>query len=451
MSMAGRGLPGSASIARTRGCAPLGLRVLLGAIWMAALAACGAAALDAEGAAAADADQPSCAVCHGEEAQALKQSIHGRLDLRCTRCHGGDPSAMSREACVDGPEFVGVPSGTTIVEICASCHSDSRQVFQYGLAANQYQLYRESGHGRILYEQGDENTATCVSCHGSHSVYSGHDPRAKVNPRNLPGMCASCHADAELMSSYGLSPKVFDDYAESVHGKRLLAGIEMGLPTCSDCHGSHGAKPPGVPEVADICGHCHISTRDYFLQSPHFEVSERGAMEECISCHGSHRVMRTSTDLFLQEDEAGCGMCHQAVPPDSGFLAAREIAASIQDLTIVIDDITDALTTAQAKGLFIDAEKSYVEEARRVLIQTGPMTHAADPELIAEALREGQAMVQETQESLDVKARQFRDRRIVTSIIFIFILGVIGLLFVKWWEVHRWAEVEMRPTEVDPK
>jgi hypothetical protein len=141
-------------------------------------------------------------------------------------------------------------------------------------------------------------------------------------------------------------------------------------------------------------------------------------------------------------------MCHQTDPPDSGFAAAVKMDESIRELTDEIDDITDALAESQAKGLFIGAEKNYVEEAHRILIQTGPMTHAADPALLAEALREGRAMIQETDESLDVKVRQLRDRRIVTSIVFVFLLFVIGLLLVKWWEIHRWAEFEVPRREV---
>ncbi len=392
--------------------------------------------------------ESSCSSCHGAEAREWEEGTHRDLELDCTGCHGGNPALLSREACVDGPEFLGVPSGAALVEICGSCHSNGRMMNAYGLAADQLARYKESGHGRSLYEDGDKNVATCVSCHDAHAVFSAQDPRALVHRRNLPRTCATCHADADLMARYGLPATIFADYAKSVHGARLLAGVDLGLPTCSDCHGSHGAAPPGVREVVNVCGHCHISTRDYFVQSPHFAASRAGEMEECISCHGSHAVRRTSAELFLADADGGCVSCHAPDESDPGFAAARKIAASLRELEDALEGIRTGLTEAQGSGLFIDAEKSYMEDARRLLVQVGPMTHAVDPELVAEVAREGRAMIQETEESLSVKARQFRDRRIMTAIIFVFLLGMTGLLTVRWWEIHRWAEVDAFRSEI---
>ena len=49
----------------------------------------------------------------------------------------------------------------------------------------------------------------------------------------------------------------FADYQKSVHYAALTKGNDLSAPTCNDCHGNHGAAPPGVGSVANVCGTCH--------------------------------------------------------------------------------------------------------------------------------------------------------------------------------------------------
>ena len=61
----------------------------------------------------------------------------------------------------------------------------------------------------------------------------------------------------------------FQKYKTSVHAQMLYEKQDMSAPTCNDCHGNHGATPPGIASVANVCGQCHARQAELFQTSPH--------------------------------------------------------------------------------------------------------------------------------------------------------------------------------------
>src|SRR5207247_2141435 len=137
-----------------------------------------------------------------------------------------------------------------------------------GLPADQLALYTTSVHGQRL-ALGDTAVATCVSCHGVHGILPVANAASPLYATNVARTCAQCHADPARMSAYGVPTNQFADYQRSVHAELLLSRHDLGAPTCNDCHGNHGAYPPGASSVAAVCGQCHPINRDLFVASPH--------------------------------------------------------------------------------------------------------------------------------------------------------------------------------------
>src|SRR5688572_12273090 len=46
--------------------------------------------------------------------------------------------------------------------------------------------------------------------------------------------------------NYGIPTDQAEKFKGSVHGEALLKNRDMAAPTCNDCHGNHGAAPPGA-------------------------------------------------------------------------------------------------------------------------------------------------------------------------------------------------------------
>lgn len=305
----------------------------------------------------------SCISCHGNEdffgeggprlIKEFAQDVHAQAGLSCHDCHGGNPDpALAEDLAAMDPDFPpnpyrGTPTRAAISRFCGSCHSDADYMKRYDpdIRVDQEVEYRTSRHGIRLLE-GDENVATCVDCHGVHAIRSASDPAAPVFPTNVAGTCGRCHSDAARMAPYGRDGEAFPTDQEarwrrSVHAGALLGKGDLSAPTCNDCHGNHGAAPPGVESVAFVCGRCHAREAKLFRDSPKHqgflahnellagmdEVQCDGCHEmpptfadvgpireftECTTCHGNHAVLRPTITMLDPAPESPCSYCHDA-------------------------------------------------------------------------------------------------------------------------------------------
>jgi hypothetical protein len=155
-----------------------------------------------------------------------------------------------------------------------------------------------------------------------------------------------------------------DQYARwqvSVHAKALLEKGDLTAPTCNDCHGNHGATPPGVDRVSFVCGNCHAreaelfrASRKHDLWQQHSEMmsgsdcgtcheGRRAALKlthfsECVTCHENHGVVRPVVAMLGILPETPCAFCHEGV----GALAQR-----------VAEPIAKAKNYAQVRGALL--------------------------------------------------------------------------------------------------
>jgi len=266
-----------------------------------------------------DASSTGCVDCHSKVdnkqagiADDWRASIHGKEGVGCADCHGGDPTSDEiTVGMAQAAGFQGVPDREVTVGLCGSCHANAERMRPYQVATDQYSKYFSSVHGQRLLTANDDRVAICTDCHGSHGVKPASDPTAAVYPLNVPALCASCHADATKMESYGIPTDQYDLYKVSVHGVQLLEAQDLRAPTCASCHGSHAAKPPRSDEVVAVCGNCHTATQALYEESAHSRLERVGP--KCWTCHGTHDVSEPNESLFLHEGgvpEYVCATCH---------------------------------------------------------------------------------------------------------------------------------------------
>jgi len=369
--------------------------------------------------------QESCETCHGTEKLMLAKSIHATGAISCVDCHGGVAGTVEKDL-AHGSDLRPLTDPAAAVESCGACHSDFERMRSFGLATNQAALYRTSPHGMLLAE-GDTNVATCVTCHGSHGVFKAHDPRSPVFKKTQLETCSVCHADAELMSRYDLSADVVAEYRESIHGVALIEGSHLASPACTDCHGSHGATPPRVDEVGQVCGNCHSVVQQFFREGPHYQAVLAGAMTECVSCHGSHAVADASSAMLVGRGAGHCSTCHR-VPDEPAMLLADELYEDLHGLEDRIVETRADIRAAGERGLFIEREHGYLEDAVALRARGGPLLHTLSTARLSEMSNRGKAMLDQTYESIDLQGRKLRDRKIFTTVFFAVILLLAGVL-----------------------
>lgn len=361
------------------------------------------------------AQKEGCIVCHGKEGQELAASIHARGALTCTSCHGGDPNAMEVES-AHGKDLRMPKTPREVLESCGSCHADVQRMRAYGLRTDQLSLYWTSKHGERMAKDGDPNVAICTSCHGTHGVLKVSDTRSPVHPFNQVTTCGRCHADEKLMAKYGLKSDLVEQYRHSIHGKALLEDAHPAAPSCAVCHGSHGAQPPRVSDIEQVCGQCHSVVQGHYDESPHAEAAAQGkGSVQCNSCHGSHTIPPPSPEMFLGDAEGHCGSCH-GDEKDPARAMAQGLHDGIVGLGEKIRAAEADLRDAAGRGLFLGPEKGFLDEARGLLVRARASTHRLSTLAQTDILNRGEAMVLQTREGLDTKARSFRDRKIFTGI-----------------------------------
>jgi bacterioferritin-associated ferredoxin len=329
----------------------------------------------------ADSGQNSCVSCHStlEDARLVKPArlfdgdIHHQAGLTCVDCHGGNPNDDSLDAMSPAKGFRGVPKKAAIPDFCARCHSNATYMhpFNTKMRVDQLSEYLTSVHGKRL-KQGDTKVAACVDCHGVHNILAVSDTRAPVYPSNVATTCGRCHADAAYMKEYKIPTDQVAHYQKSVHAE-VLAGGDTSAPTCTTCHGNHGATPPGVTSVANVCGTCHVFFAQLFEKSPHQEAFAKMGLPGCVQCHSNHEIVKPSDSWVGAGPNSVCITCHSA--GDAGFRSSQGIARDLARLDLGIAQADSVLDTAERAGMEVSGAKLELASAHEALIKARVNVH----------------------------------------------------------------------------
>ena len=382
-------------------------------------------------------EENTCITCHrdlgGRQAEITadwEESVHAARGVGCVSCHGGDPTQEDAEAAMS-PEagYLGPLPKDRIPGLCGSCHSRVELMRQFDLPTDQLDQYWQSHHGEALLE-GDPKVATCFDCHDGHRVLKVSDPGSQVYPTNEPEMCASCHSDEARMAPYNIPTNQFELYEDSVHGIALLENLDLRAPTCSTCHGAHGAAPPGFQEVANVCGQCHSATENYYLEGAHRSGMTGEAAPRCVTCHGRYDVPPATRDLFLGTDERHCGSCH---PPGSETAAKVEaIYQALQEANEIYEEAEATIGQATELRLIMAEQEAVLQRANTPLIEARALQHTVDVAEVEAKTAESIDLSRQAQASAEEALQELDTRRVAMVIALVVILiTVLALVLIK--------------------
>ena len=261
-----------------------------------------------------------CSQCHKGVESDIENGIHKKAfsdgALRCVTCHTAHEARISKQE--------------ISTRACFKCHTD-RKLFDGVNTSDGEELttlvqsYSHSIHAESLKSTG--KGATCVDCHGSHTIKPASDPTSPVNRENVVSTCGRCHADVEK------------SYLNSSHGKAFESGIAV-APVCTDCHKEHSIEsvdnpnsPVSRAREPEICLNCHVKNKEVlkltgvsaaFLMSirssVHIRSLESGNLKAatCSDCHGAHDMLpagNSKSKVFRENIPSTCGAagCHRNV------------------------------------------------------------------------------------------------------------------------------------------
>lgn len=325
----------------------------------------------------------SCLDCHsnlpepfGVSQEVFAQNIHAQKGFGCVACHGGDANsddsdkAMSRTA-----GWKGKIDRKQVPELCASCHSDAERMKKYnpGLRVDQLQQYKTSVHG-TKWAKGDSKVAVCTDCHGIHDIAAPSDPRSHVHPTNIASTCARCHADAAYMKPYGIKTDQFANYQKSVHYEAMTVRGDLSAPTCTTCHGNHGAVPPGIADVTSVCSNCHVFQAQLFDRSPHKVAFAAMSAPGCVTCHSNHLIKHPPDEWIGSGKDSLCLGCHSE--GDAGLKEATAISSSLTGLDKSLAASEQILKDAERRGMEVSQALDQQSQARDALMKARVTVHS---------------------------------------------------------------------------
>jgi predicted CXXCH cytochrome family protein len=379
----------------------------------------------------------SCIACHlatGDDrlarpAQEFAKDIHAAKGFGCISCHGGDAQAEGMEAMDPDKGYIGKPERLQVVQVCGRCHADAYFMKRYNPAmrVDQVAEYYSSIHGRRLRDLDDPKVPTCASCHPAHAIKPPSDPSSSVHPLRVAMTCGGCHADAAYMQAYGIPTDQLPKYQESVHWMTMSVKGDLAAPTCNDCHGNHGAAPPGVSWVGNVCGQCHTVQAEFFTKSPHAQIFAQLGAPGCATCHDNHEVREAGAELLGVGEKAVCAACHTV--QDEGGEVAAGMRALIDGLRSDYERASTVLRQAERAGMEVSQARFELTGANDALIKAGAAVHAFTLAAVQQETEVGLAISAKA----DARGRQalqelqFRRKGLALSVVIILAL-IVGLV-----------------------
>jgi predicted CXXCH cytochrome family protein len=314
--------------------------------------------------------------------------------------------------------------------MCASCHSNPvyMRKFRPQVRTDQHAQYQTSVHGQQL-AKGETSVATCSDCHTAHGVRPVKDARSPVAPVNVAETCARCHADPARMTKFGRDPAVYDDWSHSVHAGALLQRGDTSAPTCSTCHGSHGATPPGIDSVANICSTCHVREAELYQSSPKRVAFEAAEQPACLTCHSNHRIVPPHDSWIDLKEPALCATCHSE--DMAGAALIRTVRTGFDTLTAKYDAASALLERAEEAGMLVDEGRTALREATEHRVRLRVAVHAFAEAPFKESLDLGVAAADKAQHAADAAMSELSFRRRGLAVATLVILGFLLTLGVK--------------------
>ncbi|MBW1757951.1 MAG: hypothetical protein JRE45_17950 [Deltaproteobacteria bacterium] len=212
-----------------------------------------------------------------------------------------------------------------------------------------------------------------------------------------------------------------------MHGKALLEKNDVrGAPACNDCHGNHGAAPPSIDAITNICGSCHSYNAELFLDSPLAAGFKEKSLADCVACHGKHLITHVSDEWLGDKPGATCRKCHEE--GEEGSDLALYFTDTFGSVRQSFEEIELLLAEGDVKGMDVTEGEDYVQAARQSLMQARTLVHSFSRSVVEEKVMEISANQAAALEVGYAALRGFEDRRrglaISTLLLLLLTLGV---------------------------
>jgi hypothetical protein len=189
------------------------------------------------------------------------------------------------------------------------------------------------------------------------------------------------------MKGYAIPTDQFAKYSTSVHHEAMAVRGDLSAPTCSTCHGNHGAVPPGVDKIQNVCSNCHAFQAQMYDKSSHKKAFDTASLPGCVVCHGNHGIVHP-TDAYLGTGPvAVCMRCH--TPGDKCDQARTALQSGLIRLDDAIKGADQVLGVADSSGMEVSEARLGQDQARDSLTKARVTIHSFRTDLVDQDIQAG--------------------------------------------------------------
>ena len=239
-----------------------------------------------------------------------------------------------------------------------------------------------------------------------------------------------------------------EEYSSSVHGLLLFEDGDLSAPVCNDCHGNHGAAPPGVSSVRNVCGQCHSVMADYFAESAHVTVFEERELPGCALCHDHHAIEAVSDDQLIDRSQEVCADCHEAADTLGGEFLRMAVLLDSLDLAIAASRLT--LEEAENLGMEVSQAQFELEDVTNARTRARSAIHTFHSAAVGAEVATGFEIVIRAEERGQEALNEHSFRRVGLVASSVIILLLITGLLLRIRETDEQVDGIVRSVETSP-
>ena len=224
---------------------------------------------------------------------------------------------------------------------------------------------------------------------------------------------------------------IYKKYVNSVHGIDLLKNKDVsGAPACNDCHGNHGATPPGVSSIVNVCGTCHVNNFNFFKAS---RMGKKWKGDDdyhgCVTCHNNHDIQKPDDNFVGVSDNAICSDCHSE--GDEGYSEAKKIHTELVSLASLYDSANVKLAKVKELGMDDIDIGFMLKDGHQALIKARTTVHTFSSAKVAKVTAPGVKITKSAIKKADEEISDYHTRRYGLSAATIALLILILGLYLK--------------------
>jgi len=229
------------------------------------------------------------------------------------------------------------------------------------------------------------------------------------------------------MKGYSIPTDQFAKYSTSVHHHALAVRGDLSTPTCSTCHGNHGAAPPGVDTVQNVCSKCHVFQDQMFEKSTHKVAFQSAGLPGCVVCHSNHGITHPTDEKLGAGLQAVCIECH--TPGDICDQQRVAMLSRLKQLDDAVRAADKVLGVAESSGMEVSQARLDQDLARDALTKARVTIHSFKTELVEqEDIQEGLQLAARNLQAgqAALAERDYRRKGLGLALVFI-LMTVVGL------------------------